>query len=344
MDYRTLGRSGLHVSPLCLGTMMFGGPTESATSERIIGRAFDAGINIIDTADVYNGGESERIVGAAIKGRRDAWILATKVGNAMGKGPTRSGLTRKRIFEAVEESLQRLETDYIDIYYLHREDHETSPEMIVSALGDLVRSGKIRHFGLSNYRSWRVAEICAICDRLGIDRPVVSQPYYNAMNRMPEVEHLPACANFGLGVIPYSPLARGVLTGKYDPKAPPPPDTRAGRNDKRILESEWRPESLEIAQTIKAHALAKGITPIQFAVGWVLNNKLVTGAIVGPRTEQQLEDYLTALDYQFEPDDERLIDDLVVAGHPSTPGYNDPHYRIEGRIPHSGSSKIPPIR
>ena len=333
MKYRVLGRSGLKVSPLCLGAMMFGGPADAAASRRIIDRALEAGINMIDTADQYTGGESERVVGEAIRSRRDDWILATKLGTRVGTGPNRGGLSRKWMFQQVEDSLRRLGTDHIDIYYLHREDHDTPQEMIVSALGDLIRMGKIRHFGVSNHRAWRVAEICAICDRLGVDRPVVSQPYYNAMNRMPEVEHLPACAHFGLGVVPYSPLARGVLTGKYDPKAPPPPDTRAGRKDKRMLESEWRPESLEIAQVIKAHAAAKGITPIQFAVGWVLNNRLVSGTIVGPRTEQQLEDYLTALDYAFQPDDEALVDGLVVTGHPSTPGYNDPSYRIEGRVP-----------
>jgi len=333
MEYRILGRSGLKVSPLCLGAMMFGGPTDAATSERIISRAYDAGINIIDTADQYHAGESERVVGKAIKPNRDSWILCTKLANPMGTRPNMSGLSRKWIFQAVEESLQRLGTDYIDIYYLHREDTNTSQELIVSALGDLIRAGKIRYFGLSNHRAWRVAEICGICDRLGIDRPVASQPYYNAMNRMPEVEHLPACANFGLGVIPYSPLARGVLTGKYDPKAPPPPDTRAGRNDKRMLEAEWRAESLEIAQIIKRHAEAKGITAGHFAVNWVLNNRIVSGTLVGPRTEEQLEDYLAALNYTFDQDDEELVDRLVVTGHPSTPGYNDPHYAIEGRIP-----------
>jgi aryl-alcohol dehydrogenase-like predicted oxidoreductase len=201
----------------------------------------------------------------------------------------------------------------------------------VIALADLIRSGKVRYFGLSNYRSWRVAEICNICDQLGINRPVVSQPYYNAMNRMPEIEHLPACGYYGLGVVPYSPLARGVLTGKYDPAAEPPADTRAGRQDTRMMQSEWRKESLEIAQTIRRHAEAQGITSVQFAFAWVLNNRFVTAPIAGPRTLEQLESYLPALDYRFTAEDEALVDSLVPAGHPSTPGFNDPAYPIEGR-------------
>jgi aryl-alcohol dehydrogenase-like predicted oxidoreductase len=174
--------------------------------------------------------------------------------------------------------------------------------------------------------------ICRLCDELGIGRPVVSQPYYNAMNRMPEVEHLPACHYFGLGVVPYSPLARGVLTGKYDPDAEPEEGTRAARKDVRMMQSEWRKESLVIAQTIKRHAEAVGITPVQFAFAWVLHNKLITAPIAGPRTMEQFESYLPALDYQFTADDEALIDSLVPIGHPSTPGYNDPAYPIEGRV------------
>jgi aryl-alcohol dehydrogenase (NADP+) len=162
---------------------------------------------------------------------------------------------------------------------------------------------------------------------------VVSQPCYNALNRMPEVEHLPACAFYGLGVVPYSPLARGVLTAKYRPGAPPPADTRAGRADKRMAESEWRPESLAVAQEIAAHAEARGTTAGRFALAWVLNNRLVTAPIAGPRTEAQWEDYLAALDYRFTAEDEALVDRLVAPGHPSTPGFNDPAYPLEGRLP-----------
>lgn len=331
MEYRTLGRSGLHVSRLCLGTMMFGGQADAATSHRLIARAFEAGFNFLDTADSYNGGRSEEVVGEAIAADRHAWVLATKIANPMGKGKNDRGLSRGWMMRGVEASLRRLRTDHIDVLYLHKEDHATPLETTVRAVGDLVRAGKIRHFGVSNHRSWRIAEICNLCDRLNIDRPVVSQPYYNAMNRQPEVEQIPAAAQYGLGLVPYSPLARGVLTAKYPPGETPPAESRAARGDKRMLEAEWRPESLAIAQTIRAHAEAAGITAAHFAIGWVLANRFVTGTIVGPRTEAHLEDYIAALAYRFTPEDEALVDRLVAPGHPSTPGYNDPQYPIEGR-------------
>ncbi len=336
MEYRTLGRSGLSVSRLCLGTMMFGGPTDAATSNRLIARAAEAGINFLDTADGYNAGKSEEVVGAAIAANRHAWVLATKIANRMGKGPNEGGLSRKWVVQGAEACLRRLGTDFIDILYLHKEDHGTPLETTVRALADLVRAGKIRHFGVSNYRSWRIAEICRLCDEAGIDRPVVSQPYYNAMNRQPEVEQIPAALHYGLGVVPYSPLARGVLTAKYRPGEAPEAGSRAGRQDKRMLETELRPESLEIAQTIREHAERVGTTAAHFAIGWVLNNRLVTGTIVGPRTEAHLEDYLASLAYRFTPEDEALVDRLVAPGHPSTPGYNDPQYPIEGRVAATG--------
>ena len=335
-QYRQLGRSGLQVSPLCLGAMMFGGATSEAEATRIIHAAQDSGVNFIDTADVYTDGRSEQITGQAIKARRHAWVLATKCANRVGDHPNAQGLSRRHLFNAVEASLQRLDAGWIDILYLHKEDHGTPLEETVHALADLVRKGRIRYFGVSNHRGWRVAEICRLCDQAGIDRPVVSQPYYNALNRMPEVEHLPACAHYGLGVFPYSPLARGVLTGKYRPGAAPEDGSRAGRQDKRIMETEWRPESLQIAQTLAEHARARGITPGQFAFAWVLNNRLVTGAIGGPRTMEQWTDYTGALAYAFTPEDEALVDSLVPPGHPSTPGYNDPAYPLEGRVSRAG--------
>jgi aryl-alcohol dehydrogenase (NADP+) len=338
VDYRNLGRGGLKVSPICLGTMMFGGATDEPTAGRIIAKAREAGINFIDSADAYNAGRSEEVLGRAIAPERDRWVLATKLANQMGRGPNERGLSRKWVMQAVDASLRRLGTGYVDIYYLHKEDHATPLEETVRAMGDLVRDGKIRYFGLSNYRGWRVAEICNICDRLGIDRPIVSQPYYNAMNRMPEVEHLPACAHYGLGVVAYSPLARGVLTAKYAPDAAAPEGTRAGRGDARMLQAEWRPESLRLAQTIKEHAAARGISAGQFAVAWVLNNRLITATIAGPRTEPQWDEYVGALDYRFTAEDEALVDRLVAPGHPSTPGFNDPAYPIEGRLPRSGTA------
>lgn len=335
MEYRKLGRSGLKVSPICLGTMMFGGQTDVATSERIIAKARDLGVNFIDTADTYNKGISEEVVGRAIAAERDWWVLATKLANPMGPGPNQRGLSRKWVMAAASASLRRLGTDFIDVLYLHKEDLETPLEETIAAIGDLIAAGKIRYFGVSNYRAWRLAEIIRIADNLGIDRPLVSQPYYNALNRMPEVEHLPACAHYGLAVVPYSPLARGVLTGKYAPDGQPPGDTRAGRGDRRMMQTEWRPESLAIAAEIKAHAAARGITAGQFAFNWVLNNRLVTAAIAGPRTVAHWDEYAAALDYEFQADDEALVDRLVTSGHPSTPGYNDPAYPLLGRQPRS---------
>ncbi len=333
MQYRNLGRSGLRVSPLCLGTMMFGGPTDAATAERITGSAAESGVNFIDTANLYAGGRSEEVTGRAIASRRRWWVLATKLANQAGDGPNDRGLSRRHAFDAVDASLRRLGTDVIDVLYLHKEDHATPLAETVRAMAGLIAAGKIRYFGVSNHRAWRVAEICRLCDDAGIDRPVVSQPYYNAMNRMPEVEHLPACAYFGLGVFPYSPLARGVLTGKYQPGAAAAEGTRAGRQDKRILETEFRPESLAIAQVLAERARARGVTPGGFALAWVLNNRLVTGVIAGPRTEEHWADYIAALDYRFTAEDEAFVEGLVPSGHPSTPGYNDPAYPLEGRLP-----------
>jgi aryl-alcohol dehydrogenase (NADP+) len=294
--------------------------------------ARDAGINFIDTADVYSGGKSEEVVGHAIRGERDRWVVATKLNGIMGEGPNQRGSSRKWIFEAARSSLHRLGTDYIDVYYLHREDLETPLDESVRALGDLARAGMIRYFALSNHKSWRMAEICNICDRLGIDRPVATQPLYNALNRMAEVEQLPAAAYYGLGVVPYSPLARGVLSGKYAPDAAPPAGSRAARNDQRMMQTEWRAESLAIAQKLKARAAVLGMSASQFAVAWLLANRLVTSVICGPRTEAQLMDYIGALDHRLPADCEALVDGLVVPGHPSTPGYRDPMEPTEGRL------------
>ena len=336
MDFRRLGRSGLKVSPICLGTMTFGATTDDAEAGRMLGAARDAGVNFVDTADAYQKGGSEAMLGRLLAADRDRWVLASKLANPLGGGPNGGGLSRKWMMQACDDSLRRLGTDYIDLYYLHKEDHTVPLAETVRAMADLVRQGKVRYFGVSNYKSWRVAEICNLCDREGLDRPAASQPYYNAMNRMPEVEHLPACGYYGLGVVPYSPLARGVLTGKYSPDGAPPDDSRAGRQDRRIMQTEFRRESLLMAQQIRSHAEARGGTAGQFALAWLLNNALVASVIAGPRTLQQWQENLGALDYPFGPEDEALVDRLVTAGHPSTPGYNDPQYPIEGRPLRSG--------
>jgi len=336
MEYRQLGASGLKVSQLCLGTMMFGGATDEATANTIVAKARDQGVDFVDTADVYNDGKSEEVTGRAIGNQRNDWVVATKLANKMGEGQNRGGLSRKWVMQAAEDSLHRLGTDYIDIYYLHIEDHATPLAETVRAMGDLIRQGKIRYFGVSNYRAWRVAEVCNLCDRMGLDRPVASQPYYHALYRVAEVEHLPACKHYGLGVVSYSPLARGVLTGKYQPGADAPKETRAGRADKRMLQTEFRKETLEAAQQVKTYAAKRGVSPNHFAVAWVLNNRLIDGVIAGPRTQAQWDDYVKALDYKFTKEDEAFIDDLVVTGHPAAPGYNDPAYPIEGRVPRTG--------
>ncbi|MDD0976158.1 aldo/keto reductase [Pseudomonas fontis] len=333
MIYRPLGRSGLQVSALTLGSMMFGEQTSSEDSLRIIDKAWGQGINFIDTADVYNGGRSEEIVGEAIARNRQDWILASKVGFGPLDGlPNRSGLGRKHIFNAIEASLTRLGTDYLDIYYLHREDHSTPLEVSVSAIGDLLRQGKIRHWGVSNFRGWRIAEICNLAERLGIAKPVVSQPLYNIVNRQAEPEQFTAAAHHGLGIVPFSPLARGVLSGKYAPNATPDANSRAGRQDKRILETEWRPESLEIAQKIHAYTADKGVGMVEFAIAWVLNNQHISSAIVGPRTEAQWDTYSGALEVKITAEDEAFIDSLVAPGHASTPGYNDVAHFVSGRL------------
>ena len=331
MDYQRLGNSGLLVSPLCLGTMLFGDRTTEAAAGRILALARDAGVNFIDTADQYAKGASEEVLGRLLRRDRNSWVLATKVGSPLAASPNHSGLGRKWMMGQIEQSLRRLGTDWVDIYYLHRPDNGTPIEETLLTIGMIIRSGRARYFGISNYRGWQIAQIVEACDRLAVPRPVVCQPYYNAMNRMPEVEVLPACVHYGLGVAPFSPLARGVLTGKYTPGAWPAANSRAGRRNPRMLATEWRPESLEIAQVIKRHAEARGMTTGQFALLWVLNNRLVASAVVGPRTVAQWRENIRALDRVFTAEDEALIDGLVPPGHPSTPGYNDPDFPPTGR-------------
>jgi len=332
MDYRRLGQSGLRVSPICLGTMMFAQRTERADAERIVAMARDAGVNFVDTADVYMQGGSESMLGPIIRADRDNWVLATKAVNQMGKGPNRSGAGRKWLIQAIDGSLSRLGTDHVDILYLHVDDRETPVDETVGTIGDLIRAGKIRYLGVSNFAAWRVAEICHAADRAGIQRPVASQPLYNAVNRGIEAEHLPACARFGLGVVPYSPLARGVLTGKYGAAGDAAADTRAAHKDTRMLETEWRPESFPIALKLAERARALGVSPSQWAVAWVLRNRLVTSVIAGPRTVEQWQDYLRALDVTLTDEDEALVDSLVAPGHASTHGYTDPRYPVTGRV------------
>jgi aryl-alcohol dehydrogenase-like predicted oxidoreductase len=331
MKTRQLGASGLNVSEICLGTMMFGDRTDEAEAGRIVSSAREAGVNFVDTANQYAGGKSETVLGKLIKGDRSHWIVASKCGNTGRPAPDDQSLSRREIVSALDASLKRLGMDHVDIYYFHIDDERTRLEESLAAIGDMIRAGKTRYFGLSNFRGWRIAQAALTCDALGVPRPVVCQPYYNAMNRMPEVEVIPASMAFGLGVVPYSPLARGVLTGKYRPGAEPPAESRAARKDKRMMQTEFREESMVMAQTIKAHAEKRGMTAGQFALNWVLNNRAVSSVLAGPRTMEQWGEYLGALKHAFGAEDEALIDGLVASGHPSTPGYSDPKYPISGR-------------
>jgi aryl-alcohol dehydrogenase (NADP+) len=329
---RRLGRNGVEVSSLCLGAMMFGDQTTEGDAIRIVAEARDAGINFIDTADAYAAGRSEEIVGAAVREDRSGWVVATKVGTRLPPfAPNRGGNGRRWLLQGVDESLGRLRTGHIDICYLHLDDLATPLAETVDAMGTLIRAGKIRYWGLSNFRGWRIAEIVHQSDSAGVPRPIVGQPYYNAVNRLPEVEYLPVCAYHGLGVVPYSPLARGVLTGKYRPGAPPPPGTRAGRNDKRMMTTEFRTESMHVASAIQEHVAASGRSAIGFALNWVLANRIVDSVIVGPKDRAQLQTYISATDETFDADDEAFLDRLVKPGHPSTPGYTDPLYPVTGR-------------
>jgi len=331
MNYRNLGSSNLKVSTLCLGTMMFGDQTDRSEAARIIAHAHAQGLNFVDTADAYTAGAAEDMLGQLIKPNRHDWVLATKLGNRMSARPNEGHYSRVWMVRELEQSLRRLQTDHIDIYYLHRDFAGMNLAEPLQAMADMMRSGKIRYWGLSNFSGWRIAEMVHLAARLGMPGPVVCQPCYNLLNRVPEVEILPACEHHGIGLAPYSPIARGVLTGKYQPGLAPAADSRAGRGDKRIAQTEFRDESLAIAQRLQAHASAKGVTLAQFATAWVLAHRAVSSVIVGPRTFAQWQDYLPALDYLLDADDEALVDALVAPGHPSTPGFTDPAYPVRAR-------------
>ncbi len=331
MHYRNLGASNLKVSTLCLGTMMFGDQTDRAEAAAIVADARSHGVNYIDTADVYTKGASESMVGELLKGQRHDWVLATKLGNKMSERVNESQFSRTWMLREIDAILQRLQTDHVDILYMHLDINGMSLEEPLRALQAMLQAGKIRYWGVSNFRGWRIAEAVHLARQIGMPAPVVCQPYYNLLNRMPEVEVLPACRHYGLGVTPYSPVARGVLTGKYAPGQPAAAGTRAGRADRRMTETEFREESLVIAQTLMQHAEAQGVTLAQFATAWVLANPIVSSVIAGPRTLQQWQDYLPALAYKVTAADEAVVNGLVKPGHPSTPGYNDPAYPLNGR-------------
>jgi aryl-alcohol dehydrogenase-like predicted oxidoreductase len=327
-----LGNSGLQVSKICLGTMMFGDQTAAPEAASIVSAALEHGINFIDTADVYTRGASEKMLAPLLKGQRHRFVLASKLGNKMSDLANEAGYSRTWMMRAIDASLDRLQTDYLDVYYLHRDNLGLDLEEPIRVMGDLLQQGKIRSWGVSNFRGWRIAQIVEMSRRMNIPQPVVCQPYYNLLNRMPEVEILPACKDYGLAVVPYSPIARGVLTGKYQVGSAPPTDSRAGRKDARILETEFREESLLVAKQLQTRADELGISLLHYACAWVLRNKIVTSVIAGPRTLAQWLDYFACLDVKLTEDDEKLVDSLVRPGHPSSPGYTDPSYPFAGRL------------
>ena len=318
MEYRKLGGTGLKVSPLCLGAMMFGrrGNSDHADCVRIIHRALDAGINFIDTANVYSSGESEEIVGQALQGRRDQVVLATKVHGEMGPGPNDRGNSRGHIMREVENSLRRLQTDYIDLYQIHRPDPDTPIEETLGALDDLVHSGKVRYIGSSTFAAWELVESYWVSDRHHLARFVCEQPPYSIFVRQIERDVLPVCQKYGTGVIPWSPLNRGWLAGKYRRGQEVDPQSRVSRNDPFID----RPDSpsgqrkLDLVEELIPMAEEIGANLAQYALAWTLTNPVITAPIIGPRIMEQLEDNLGALQVQIPPEHRRRIDELVPPG------------------------------
>ena len=331
MEYRNLGACGVKVSPLCLGTMMFGGPTDEASSLEIMYRAFDDGVNFIDTADIYNTGKSEEVVGKAIAGRREEVVLATKGMQPMGEGPNQRGASRLHLMNALDASLKRLNVEHVDLYYVHAPDHQTPIEETLRALDDMVRSGRVRYTACSNFRAWKLCEALWTSDKLNLNSFVCVQPLYNIVNRDIEVELLPLCRAKGIGVVSYSPLARGILTGKYKPGQPFPEGSRASRNDKRMRQAELREESFLAAQEITGHCAKKGVAASQFALAWCLANPILTSIIIGPRTMEQYTDNLAAMEVAITAEDEEFIDHLVPPGCHTGQGFQDSAYPITGR-------------
>ncbi len=318
MEYRKLGRTGLKVSPLCLGAMMFGerGNADHADCARIIHRALDAGVNFVDTANVYSDGESERIVGEALRGRRDEVVLATKVHGRMGSGPNDEGNSRAHIMREVENSLRRLRTDYIDLYQIHRPDPDIPIEETLRVLDDLVRQGKVRYIGSSTFAAWQLVESYWVADKHNLARFDCEQPPYSIFVRGIERDVLPVCEKYGVGVIPWSPLNRGWLAGKYRKGREIDPQSRVGRGDRFID----RPDSpvgrrkLDLVEELVPMAAEVGANLAQYALAWTLVNPVVTAPIIGPRTMEQLEDNLGALDVAIPAEHLRRIDELVPPG------------------------------
>jgi aryl-alcohol dehydrogenase-like predicted oxidoreductase len=318
VEYRTLARTGVRVSPLCLGAMMFGswGNTDEDESIRIVHRALDSGINFVDTADVYSRGESEEIVGRALKGRRDKIVLATKVHGEMGDDPNERGNSRRWIIQECEASLRRLGTDWIDLYQIHRWDDDTDHDETLGALTDLVRAGKVRYIGSSTYPPSEIVAAQWVAEKRGHARFVCEQPPYSILVRGIETEVLPVLQQHALGAITWSPLAGGWLTGRWRKGREAPQSTRAERLPQRYdLSLPGNQRKLEAAEALAQLAEEAGMSLIQMAIAFVINHPAVTSAIIGPRTMEQLESQLGADAVQL---DEALLDRIDAIVPPGT--------------------------
>jgi aryl-alcohol dehydrogenase-like predicted oxidoreductase len=331
MEHRTLGRTGMKVTPLCLGTMMFGawGERDHDESIRIIHRALDAGINFVDTADVYSAGESEEIVGKALAGgRRDDIVLATKVHGPMGDDPNERGNSRRWIVREVENSLRRLRTDWIDLYQIHRPEADTDIDETLGVLTDLVRAGKVRYIGSSTFPPSEIVEAQWTAERRGRERFVCEQPPYSMLIRAVEADVLPTCLRYGMGVIPWSPLAGGWLSGKWRKGADEIESRRAEQLPKRYdLSIPANRRKLDATDALAQLAEEAGISLVEMAIAFVIRHPAVTAAIIGPRTMEHLEDQLGAADVELPDDLLDRIDAIVPPGtnvNPADTGYDNP--------------------
>ena len=315
MNYRTLGRSGLKISPLCLGTDNFANPTPEEEAARIIDLALDAGINIIDTSNSYAKGECERIIGRALKanGRRDEVILATKFHYPTGTGPNDRGNTRHHLMRACEESLRRLQTDHIDLYQTHRPDFEVPLDETLRGLDDLVRAGKVRYIGSSTAPAWHVLEAIMVSEFKGYVRFTSEQSPYNLLDRRIENELVPMCQRHGLGLITWSPLAMGMLAGRYTSADAPPADSRIALRG-GIYAERVTTRGVEVGNQFAALARARGFDPAQLAVLWVKEQPGISAAIVGPRTAEQLRNLLPVLEMSLSDEIRTDCDELVSPG------------------------------
>ncbi len=316
MEYRSLGRTGVMVSPLCLGAMNFGGPTNEEDSLAILRRAIEAGINFIDTANVYTGGESEKIVGKFLKEGhlRDKVILATKVYSRVGDGPNDAGSSRYHILKACEDSLRRLQTDHIDLYQQHRPSQTIPQDESLRAYDDLVRAGKVRYIGTSTFPAWMVMEGLAISDRYSLARFVSEQPPYNLVDRRVENELIPLCQKYGLAVLPWSPLAGGILAGRYKPGEAYPEGSRATRSG-NFFTDRITDKAKNVALALDQMAQERGMTSSQLGLLWVKDQPGVTSPIFGPRTVAHLEDAIPLLEKKLDEADRPLFDALVHPGN-----------------------------